>query len=61
MQNTEGQERKRQQLRGKDKSTNQVMYKLEQVPKGVVQNQTKGKQGKKLIFIILNLQPEANQ
>ena len=31
------------------------MYRLEQVPKGVVQKQAKGKWGKKVVFIILNL------
>ena len=34
------------------------MYRLEQVPKGEVKKQAKGKQGKRVILIILNLQPE---
>ena len=66
MQNNEGQERYCEWLRGKGKNTSH--YKVqrdvqarEQAPKGVVQEQAKGKQGKKVIFIILNSKPEATQ
>ena len=38
-----------------------MMQRLEQVPKGEVKKQAKGKKGKRVIFIILNLQPEATQ
>ena len=38
-----------------------VMYRLEHVPKGKMKIQAKGKLGKRVIFIVLNLQPEATQ
>ena len=59
MQNTEGQERCREWLGGKGKSTNH--YKVQRdaqartSTKGVVQKQAKGKQGKRVIFIIFYL------